>query len=281
MCVAGLRDLLSCRRERQQCPDFHAHAPRENAERLFRRARKLDRAEPLETARLAEVEALLADLAHSQDALDAATRGAPTLADIHAGSDGVIRVATRAGIVVHVAARALGAPRGSKSAAPTAAAAARSAKSVALAVSPGARAAAAARRRTDRFAPRRYRTRDGWEVWVGRNNEENDHLTHKLARQDDLWFHVHGAAGSHVVLRRDGRKDNPSKSTIEEAAQMAAFFSKASGASKAPVIYTEKRYVRKPRKSPAGLAQCTHEKTIMVAPREPRDDQRVNEEDGA
>lgn len=258
-------------------------SPRENAERLFRRARKLERAEPLEAARLAEVEAMLADLATSQDALDAATRGgAPTLADIHAAADGVIQVAKRAGIEVHVAAAVLGAPKsGAKSAVPqTAADDARIAKSAAFAVSPGARAAAAARRKTDRFAPRKYRTREGWEVWVGRNNEENDHLTHKMARQDDLWFHVHGAAGSHVVLRREGRKDNPPKSAIEEAAQIAAFFSKASGASKAPVIYTEKRYVRKPRKSPAGLAQCTHEKMIMVAPREPRDDQKIVQEDG-
>ena len=66
----------------------------------------------------------------------------------------------------------------------------------------------------------------------------------------------------------------------QNAAQMAAFFSKANGASKAPVIYTEKKHVRKPRKSPAGQALCTHEKMIMVAPREPRDDQRINEEDG-
>ncbi|MBK8232716.1 MAG: hypothetical protein IPK72_19565 [Candidatus Eisenbacteria bacterium] len=65
-----------------------------------------------------------------------------------------------------------------------------------------------------------------------------------------LWFHAHGVPGSHVVLRREGRKDNPSAKTMEEAAAIAAFFSKARHAGKAPVIYTLKKYVRKPSKAP-------------------------------
>lgn len=117
-----------------------------------------------------------------------------------------------------------------------------------------------------RFHPRQFVTRDGWKVYVGRTNQENDYVTHVFARPDDIWFHVHGASGSHVVLRREGRKDNPSAKTLEEVASIAARFSQARHSRKVPVIYTLKKYVRKPRKAPAGLALCTREKTIMVEP---------------
>jgi predicted ribosome quality control (RQC) complex YloA/Tae2 family protein len=131
-----------------------------------------------------------------------------------------------------------------------------------------------ARNRRDRkdgagFHPRSYQTRDGWTVLVGRSNQENDYLTHRMAHPEDYWFHAHGVPGSHVVLRREGRKDNPSAKTIEEAAAIAAFFSKARHSSKAPVIYTLKKYVRKPRGSKAGLAMCQREKSIMVLPKDP------------
>ena len=120
-----------------------------------------------------------------------------------------------------------------------------------------------------RFHPRSYQTKDGWTVLVGRSNQENDYLTHRMAHPEDYWFHAHGVPGSHVVLRREGRKDNPSAKTIEEAAAIAAFFSKARHSSKAPVIYTLKKYVRKPRGAKAGLAMCQREKSIMVLPKDP------------
>ena len=119
------------------------------------------------------------------------------------------------------------------------------------------------------FHPRSYQTKDGWTVLVGRSNQENDYLTHRMAHPEDYWFHAHGVPGSHVVLRREGRKDNPSAKTIEEAAAIAAFFSKARHSSKAPVIYTLKKYVRKPRGAKAGLAMCQREKSIMVLPKDP------------
>jgi predicted ribosome quality control (RQC) complex YloA/Tae2 family protein len=120
-----------------------------------------------------------------------------------------------------------------------------------------------------RFHPRSYQTKDGWTVLVGRSNQENDYLTHRMAHPEDYWFHAHGVPGSHVVLRREGRKDNPSAKTIEEAAAIAAFFSKARHSSKAPVTYTLKKYVRKPRGTKAGLAMCQREKSIMVLPKDP------------
>ena len=120
-----------------------------------------------------------------------------------------------------------------------------------------------------RLQPRRLKTAEGWDVLIGRNNEGNDYLTHYLARPEDYWFHVHGAAGSHVVLRRGKGANEPSKATIEEVASWAAFYSQARTAGRVPVIVTRKKYVRKPRKGPPGLALCTHEKTVMVRPGEP------------
>jgi predicted ribosome quality control (RQC) complex YloA/Tae2 family protein len=113
------------------------------------------------------------------------------------------------------------------------------------------------------------KTTEGWDVLIGRSNEGNDYVTHQLARPEDYWFHVSGPAGSHVVLRRGKGKNEPSKRTLEEVASWAAFYSQARTAGKVPVIYTRKKYVRKPRKSPPGLAVCEREKSIMVRPQEP------------
>ena len=134
---------------------------------------------------------------------------------------------------------------------------------------PAPRPPRAGPRREERFHPRRYKTADGWIVLVGRSNAENDHVTHVLAKADDYWFHAEGCAGSHVVLRREGRKDNPSARTIQETAAIAAYFSKARTSKKAPVVYTLKKHVRRPRKGAPGLALVTHEKMIMVEPKAP------------
>jgi predicted ribosome quality control (RQC) complex YloA/Tae2 family protein len=76
-----------------------------------------------------------------------------------------------------------------------------------------------------RLQPRRLRTTEGWDVIIGRSNEGNDYVTHQLARSEDYWLHVHGAAGSHVVIRRGKGANEPSKRTIEEVAAWAAFYS--------------------------------------------------------
>jgi predicted ribosome quality control (RQC) complex YloA/Tae2 family protein len=81
---------------------------------------------------------------------------------------------------------------------------------------------------------------------------------------------VHGSAGSHVVLRRGKGRNEPSKQTLAEVASWAAFYSQARTAGTVPVIWTLKKYVRKPRRSPPGLAVCEREKTVMVKPKEPR-----------
>ena len=130
-----------------------------------------------------------------------------------------------------------------------------------------------------RLQPRRLKSKEGWEVMIGRSNDGNDYLTHQLARPEDYWLHVHGAAGSHVVLRRGKGKNEPSKRSIEEVAAWAAFYSQARTAGKVPVIVTRKKYVRKPRKAPPGLAVCEREKTVMVRPQEPPRSALASEQD--
>ena len=117
-----------------------------------------------------------------------------------------------------------------------------------------------------RAHPRRYRTSSGWTVWVGRNQRENDQLTHRMASREDLWFHASGYPGSHVVLRREGRKEEPGARTIEEAAALAAYWSKGRSARKVPVVYTRVKHVSKPRGGAPGLAVLRREKTVIVAP---------------
>ncbi|NNE08739.1 MAG: DUF814 domain-containing protein, partial [Gemmatimonadetes bacterium] len=116
--------------------------------------------------------------------------------------------------------------------------------------------------------PREYTVTGGYTVLVGRDNKENDRLTFKIAGQRDFWFHVSQSPGSHVVLLRDP-KDDPPKEALLEAAAIAAWHSKARNASKVPVNYTERRFVRKPRGAPAGMVTIQREKTLFVEPKLP------------
>jgi predicted ribosome quality control (RQC) complex YloA/Tae2 family protein len=119
---------------------------------------------------------------------------------------------------------------------------------------------------------RRFVLAGKWEVLVGRSNAENDELTHRFAHPQDVWLHASGVPGSHVVLRMHGSTDNPPRDILEQAAAIAARFSKAKHAGTVPVIWTRKRHVRKPRGAKAGLAMCTQEKTVFVKPGIPEED---------
>ncbi|MBN2565211.1 MAG: DUF814 domain-containing protein [Candidatus Eisenbacteria bacterium] len=113
---------------------------------------------------------------------------------------------------------------------------------------------------------RTYVVSGGWEVLVGKSSSDNDALTHKMARPDDLWFHARQVPGSHVILRRSGSRAEPDKRAILEAAAIAAFHSKAGKSSKVSVCYTEKRHVRRSRGGQPGEAVITREKVVMVRP---------------
>ncbi|HLQ66840.1 MAG TPA: NFACT RNA binding domain-containing protein [Candidatus Limnocylindrales bacterium] len=128
------------------------------------------------------------------------------------------------------------------------------------------------------IGPRTFATSDGWEVWVGRNNTQNDQITHRLSNPHDYWFHVVGVPGSHVILRRPSRNAIPKRRTLEEAASIAAYFSKARKLTRVPVIYTERKFVSKPRRGKPGLALCTREREILVRPKLPEGGSGTNGE---
>lgn len=113
---------------------------------------------------------------------------------------------------------------------------------------------------------------DGHEVLVGRNNTENDVLTLKMARPDDIWLHARGIPGAHVIIRVGPKgPQGVSDEALLRAAEIAAYYSKARSASKAAVDYTLRRHVRKPRGARPGMVIYDHERTIMAAPRPPRE----------
>jgi predicted ribosome quality control (RQC) complex YloA/Tae2 family protein len=116
-------------------------------------------------------------------------------------------------------------------------------------------------------APRQYITSDGWKVFVGRSQEENDLLLRNIADREDIWLHAQGCPGAHVILHREGRRGDPPRRTLEEAAALAAYWSKARGAKTVPVIHTRVKYVRKPKGAPPGVVTVTHEKTVFVEPK--------------
>ena len=90
----------------------------------------------------------------------------------------------------------------------------------------------------------------------------------KASAKDDIFFHAQGCPGSHVILQRGGKPDTPPRTTLEEAASLAAYWSKARGSKTVPVNYTEVRHVQKPRNAPPGLVTIRNEKTLFVAPGE-------------
>jgi len=109
----------------------------------------------------------------------------------------------------------------------------------------------------------------GFQVLAGKSSENNDELTTKYARPDDLWFHCRGSSGSHVVLKVHSAHGEPSKAAIHQAASIAAYYSKMKNASSVPVAMTEKKFVRKPKGAPAGTVVLEREKVIFVQPKLP------------
>lgn len=111
-------------------------------------------------------------------------------------------------------------------------------------------------------APLRFRSDDGFEILVGRNNLQNDELTTKLGRRTDYWLHTQRIHGSHVLIRCEG--ENPSVTAITQAAVIAAYYSQGRGGGKIPVDYTMLRFVRKPSGAMPGKVIYTDYSTVTV-----------------
>jgi predicted ribosome quality control (RQC) complex YloA/Tae2 family protein len=114
-----------------------------------------------------------------------------------------------------------------------------------------------------RLRPRRYKTQDGLEIWVGRSDEGNDYLTTRLARGNDLFFHLDGYPGSHVVLRTEGHLD-PSPESLLDACELAVHFSRLKNTKSADVHIAPIKNVKKPRGAKPGLVFVRGGKTIHL-----------------
>lgn len=212
--------------------------PAENLERLFRRYRKGVRALTKAGAQQDAVRATRDEVAALETRLEALDPDDPEALAAFAGRADVARLLAR---------YAPAAP-------PTRAEAPRETK-------------IAGRTVPARLAPRRYRTAGELEIWVGRSDAANDLLSTRLARGKDLFFHLDGAPGSHVILRTEGRDDPPPEAVLD-ACELAVHFSKARKATRADVHVVPCRNVRKPKGAKPGLVMVHGGRTVHLR-REP------------
>ncbi|PQL19034.1 hypothetical protein VEHSUH05_06605 [Veillonella denticariosi JCM 15641] len=109
-------------------------------------------------------------------------------------------------------------------------------------------------------------TIDEGEIFIGRNNQQNEYLTHRFAKPTDIWFHTQEIQGSHLILRLNVEPDDM---IISKVAQYAAYFSKARESSKVPVDYTYIKNIKKPPGSPLGFVIFNTHQTMIVEPKKP------------
>lgn len=107
------------------------------------------------------------------------------------------------------------------------------------------------KKNTGKSKPLHYRSSDGFDIYVGKNNYQNDELTFKFATGNDWWFHAKNMPGSHVIVKSENR-ELPDR-VFEEAASLAAYYSKGRGAEKVEIDYLQKKNVKKPNKSAPGF----------------------------
>lgn len=125
----------------------------------------------------------------------------------------------------------------------------------------------------NKTASEKYKTfelGDGFILYVGKNAANNDELTMKFAKPNDLWMHARGTSGSHAVLPLNGMEKAP-KPILKKAAEITAYYSGARNAKYVPVCYTLKKNVRKPKGANVGAVVITREEVIMVEPRIPEE----------
>lgn len=109
-------------------------------------------------------------------------------------------------------------------------------------------------------------TIDEDEIFIGRNNQQNEYLTHRFAKPTDIWFHTQDIQGSHLILRLNVEPDDM---ILSKVAQYAAYFSKARETSKVPVDYTYIKNIKKPPGSPLGFVIFNTHQTMIVEPKKP------------
>ncbi|MGM8211811.1 Rqc2 family fibronectin-binding protein [Virgibacillus sp. W0430] len=118
------------------------------------------------------------------------------------------------------------------------------------------------KRKHVRITPEKFYATDGTTIYVGKNNKQNEYVTHRLAHRDDVWLHAVDIPGSHVVIR----SKEPSEATLLEAALLAAYYSKAQQSASVPIDYTKIRHVKKAKGAKPGFVTYDQQKTIYVTP---------------
>lgn len=116
----------------------------------------------------------------------------------------------------------------------------------------------------NKLLPSKYISKDGWEIYVGKNNQQNDFLTLKFASGNDIWMHVKIIKGAHVIIKNKGNKQTPPLSTLIQAANLAAYFSKSKKENKVLIDYTLKKHVKKPKNAKPGMVTYSHEKSLLI-----------------
>ena len=120
------------------------------------------------------------------------------------------------------------------------------------------------RMKQGKLPPMRFESTDGYPIYVGRNNRQNDELTFKLARKDDLWLHASKVHGSHVIISCGGT--TPPDDTVTQAAQLAAFYSEHTGGQNLPVDVTPVKQVKKVPSAKPGMVIYHTYRTVIVNP---------------
>ncbi|WP_183163742.1 Rqc2 family fibronectin-binding protein [Alteribacter keqinensis] len=120
------------------------------------------------------------------------------------------------------------------------------------------------KKNNDKPQPEKYKSSEGVDILVGKNNKQNEYVTNRLARQDDTWLHTKDIPGSHVVIR----SQDFTEVTLHEAANLAAYFSKARRSGQVPVDYTLIRHVKKPSGAKPGYVIYDNQTTLFVTPDE-------------
>ena len=115
--------------------------------------------------------------------------------------------------------------------------------------------------------PMEFMSPDGFSIFVGRNNRQNDILSLKTARKDDLWLHVQKFHGSHVIIACGGK--TPSDETITQAAELAAWFSQAREGQNVSVDVTPVKFLKKPGGAKPGMVVYDRYRTVIVTPKAP------------
>ena len=115
-----------------------------------------------------------------------------------------------------------------------------------------------------KLPPMRFESTDGYPIYVGRNNRQNDELTFKLARKDDIWLHASKVHGSHVIISCGGT--TPPDDTVTQAAQLAAYYSESTGGQNIAVDVTPVKQIKRPPGAKPGMVIYHTYRTVIVNP---------------